>query len=169
MMEFIAVTSIVNDNNHHILMWDVDKPFDSDDAKYLHEFAEKHKCPLLILKSSDEGFHIISFNIYYPWEIDRMQMELREHFGKGDYLSLIEVYAMEERTGTLHRGNALRISKKGGKNRPQFIRFIGVPSMKPVSKKHIDLYEFYLNMELPITQRRINGKISLSVVKLKGD
>ena len=131
----LGVTSICEGSPHerantqHLFMLDFDEtPFEWvwEEAKRLHD---KFGIDIYIFKSSEDGYHMLSFDVL-PWRlVQTIQADCRL---ETDYPLINTRYVDKFLT--------LRISEKGKKPYPQFVARLVAPNKYEKSRQHYDLY-----------------------------
>jgi len=185
----VGVSSCVGDYSKHILMYDIDNCKTIDDRELLRIYWD-NKIDLHFFKSSKDGVHIISFDVFDDlYELDGIQKELRKcHDDEKDkpYMTILEIIAEGALHGDAHalalkgelpdgwieartkwRANVLRIGKKGNKEKPKWLISLFSPeNTRLKSQKHLEIYKM-LGFRVPLYYNKmlINERVAVSIYK----
>ena len=145
----------------YLLFFDVDSPYGKEDHYFLRRFAERQGVPLYVIKSSDRGFHIISFSLMGPDSVSKLQNQLAGRYDD-HYLNIMETFEFNH-----PNGNRLRIGYKNGDRPREVLDEFPVTTQLPASNSHVRLYELLTLHSFTIKQPREETILHIGESELK--
>lgn len=151
-MILMLVIGITNKlpHNKRLFMWELDNTeeyYAYEKARYLSQIAD---IDIYLLESSQEHYHLVSFDVLDLLTVDQIQNLATEE--SGDYLTIRELPLFDDKG----LWNTLRLGMKGDKNNPKYLTvfYSRNREIKPKSLQHFLLYHSFCGIPFETEPRK---------------